>query len=49
MPGKVLPYYTELVTTNVLRAAVGDIGSGQDTGEALLRLVLEEYNRHGVF
>jgi hypothetical protein len=41
----VLPYYAELVSTNVLRAAVGDIGSGLDTGEALLRLILDEYNR----
>ena len=44
----VLPYYTELIETNVLRAAVGDIGSGLDTGVALLNLIIEEYNRQGL-
>jgi hypothetical protein len=41
----VLDYYTELIETNVLRGTAGDIGSGTDAGEALLRLVLQEYNR----
>jgi hypothetical protein len=45
VPASVLPYYAELVGTNVLRASVGDIGSGPDTGEALLKLILDEYNR----
>ncbi len=42
-----LPYYKELAETNLLRAAVGNIGSGKDTGTALLNLVLDEYNRQG--